>query len=121
MDAARSAAGAARFEAGTVYVRDRACIEVALEARQRYKYVLPRVLPQSGLPGWRVVSPNCSRSVDPAGGDIDIAWLEPAAGAGWRLHARDHRCQAWVLKLQAPTLAAALARLVDDPLKEFWQ
>ena len=109
-----------RFEPAAVYVLDRARIEVALEARQRYKYVRPRVLSGPGGEGWQVLSPNCSRSIDPLGGEIEIAWLQPVSGQ-WLLHARDHRQRAWVFKLRTPTLAEALARLVDDPLKEFWQ
>lgn len=132
MAAARSLSsqppGGGRFEAGAVYVLDRARIEVALEARHRYKYVHPRVLPMTVAgEGWRVVSPNCSRSVDPEGGEIDIAWLQPGpTGANglpvsWNLHARDHAAGTWVLKLRATSLAAVLERLVSDPLKEFWQ
>jgi hypothetical protein len=108
-----------------VFVLDRVRIEVALEARKRYKYVRPRVLREGG--GWAVVSPNCSRSIDQAGGEIAIAWLVPTsaptpdAPAPWLLHARDHARACWVLKLRAPTLAEALERLVNDPLKEFWQ
>ncbi|MBQ0961161.1 hypothetical protein KAK06_19550 [Ideonella sp. 4Y11] len=111
---------AGRFEPAAVYVLDRARIEVALEARHRYKYVQPQVQPGPGGKGWQVLSPNCSRSVDPLGGIIEIAWLQPVAGQ-WHLHAHDHRRRAWVFKLRAATLADALARLVDDPLKEFWQ
>jgi hypothetical protein len=46
--------------------------------------------------GWKIVSPNCSRSVDSNGGDIAIAWLQPQGDGRWRLHARDHVNQAWV-------------------------
>lgn len=110
---------------GQVFVLDRVRIEVALEARQRYRYVRPRVLREG--PGWKVVSPNCSRNIDPAGGDIDIAWLVPAPSSrpgqpgAWRLHARDHAAGGWVLKLHAATLAEALQRLVQDEQREFWQ
>jgi hypothetical protein len=82
--------------------------------------VQPRVQPGPGGEGWQVLSPNCSRSIDPLGGEIEIAWLQPVADH-WQLHARDHRQRAWVFKLRSATLAGALARLVDDPLKEFWQ
>jgi len=111
---------------GHVYVLDRVRIEVALEARSRYKYVHPRVL-REGL-GWKVVSPNCSRNVDAEGGEIDIAWLvptgdgtEPGRPSGWLLHARDHAQGCWQLKLRAATLAEALAQLVSDPDRSFWQ
>lgn len=119
------AAHGGHWVGGHVYVLDRVRIEVALESRHRYKYVHPRVL-REGL-GWKVVSPNCSRSVHPEGGEIDIAWLVPTQApstelpGGWLLHARDHAQGCWVLKLRAPTLAAALERLVADPLREYWQ
>jgi hypothetical protein len=109
---------------GQVFVLDRVRIEVALEARSRYKYVSPRV-EREGL-GWRVVSPNCSRSVNREGGDILIAWLVPTQPAdsglpiAWLLHARDHAQQAWVLKLRAADLAEALECLVRDEHREFW-
>jgi len=117
--------GTGQLVGGHVFVLDRVRIEVALEARSRYKYVQPRVL-REGL-GWKVVSPNCSRNVHPEGGEIAIAWLVPTQSAsaglpgGWLLHARDHALDCWVLKLRASSLADALERLVADPLREFWQ
>lgn len=106
--------------ASPVWVLDRARIEVALEGRLRYRYVHPTVAPAPQGAGWVVRSPNCSRRIDPAGGPIDIAWLQPLDGGAWRLHGRDHDRQAWVARLDAPHLPAALERLVLDPLKEFW-
>ena len=91
----------------------------ALAWRGRYKYVRPRVVREG--PGWKIVSPNCSRSVDQAGGEIDIAWLVPGEGGGWLLHARDHVQQCWLLKAATPTLDEALARVCADPLREYWQ
>lgn len=117
--------GSGSFVGGQVFVLDRVRIEVALEARQRYKYVRPQVL-QEGL-GWKVRSPNCSRNIDPAGGEIDIAWLVPTppVDAGlpdaWLLQARDHAAACWRLVLRASTLAEALERLVQDEAREFWQ
>jgi hypothetical protein len=117
--------GSGQLVGGHVFVLDRVRIEVALEARNRYKYVQPRVL-REGL-GWKIVSPNCSRNVAPDGGEIDIAWLVPTqspnAGVpgGWLLHARNHAAACWVLKLRAATLPEALERLVADPQREFWQ
>ena len=72
---------------------DRARIARALARRQRYKYVKPHV-EREGL-GWKVVSPNCSRSVDAAGGEIAIAWLVPGSNGQWLLHARDHAQGCW--------------------------
>ena len=93
-------------------------IEKALTQRTRYKYVQPRVQ-REGL-GWKVSSPNCSRNIDPQGGEIDIAWLVPSEGHGWLLYARDHAQDCWKLREQGmlPTL---LLRLASDPEREFWQ
>lgn len=104
---------------GTVLALDRARIARALSRRARYRYVRPRV-EREGL-GWKVVSPNCSRSVDPAGGEIGIAWLVPASQGRWLLHARDHAQGCWVLKAAGLRLDEALRRLCADPQREFWQ
>lgn len=89
----------------------------ALRQRQRYRYVQPVVV--QGEPGWRVVSPCCSRNVDPDGGVIDIAWLEPVGGR-WRLHARDHRRQRWVMQAEGAALAPLLELLCADARRVFW-
>ncbi len=52
----------------------------ALQERVRYRYVQPVVVPAAC--GWKIVSPCCSRNVDPHGGIIDVAWLEPGWAAG---------------------------------------
>jgi hypothetical protein len=102
-----------------VLALDRARIARALGKRERYKYVRPRV-EREGL-GWKVVSPNCSRSVDPAGGEIEIAWLVPASNGQWLLHARDHGAGCWVLKAAGLRMDEALQRLCSDPQREFWR
>ena len=79
----------------------------------------PRVEAFGG--GWKVVSPNCSRSVARDGAEIDIAWLLPTHEGRWLLHARDHAQGCWVCKTVAPSLADALARLCTDPDREYWQ
>ena len=94
-------------------------IENALAARARYKYVKPRV-EREGL-GWKVVSPNCSRNIDPQGGDIDIAWLVPHNGGGWLLFSRDHAQDCWQLRHHKASLPAVLDHLCADPAREFWQ
>ncbi len=94
-------------------------IQRALGRRQRYRYVRPRV--QREGPGWSVISPNCSRTVDRSGGEIPIAWLVPGADGGWQLHARDHAQGRWVLKAAGLSLAGALAQLCADPQREYWQ
>lgn len=88
--------------AGGVFELDRTRIERALVGRSRYKYVQPRVERQAS--GWIVSSPNCSRTVDPSGGEILIAWFEPDGSGRWRVHARDHAAGAWQRKLQGLTL-----------------
>jgi hypothetical protein len=93
-------------------------IERALQQRHRYKYVHPRLVPEGE--GWKVVSPNCSRNVDPQGGEIDIAWLRPQGEAGWQLHACDHARGGWRLSRQGP-LHELLALLCADPAREFWR
>ena len=68
---------------------DRKRIERALAKRARYRYVLPRVLPEAR--GYRIESPCCSRNIDAEGGVILVgdhfAWSsrEPAV-AGTKLN-----------------------------------
>lgn len=106
-------------QAPQVLALDRARIARALARRRRYRYVRPHVEREG--PGWKVVSPNCSRSVDPAGGEIGIAWLVPTHQGQWLLHARDHARGCWVLKAAGLRLDEALKRLCTDPGREFWQ
>jgi hypothetical protein len=94
-------------------------IERALRRRERYKYVQPRVEPEGA--GWKIVSPNCSRNVDAAGGQIDIAWFVQDEDRSWRLHARDHGHGAWLLMASGLTLDAAIARVCADPRREYWK
>lgn len=95
---------------------DLARIERALARRERYRYVQPRVLREGT--GFRVLSPNCSRSIDEGGGEIEIARLEPLRD-GWVLMARDHaRCE-WRVNATGP-LPRLLRLLAADPSREFW-
>lgn len=89
----------------------------ALTQRQRYKYVQPRVEREGR--GWKVVSPNCSRNIDPQGGEIDIAWLVPHNDGGWLLYSREHAQACWQLRMQG-TLPHLLTQLCADPHREFW-
>ncbi len=89
----------------------------ALTQRERYKYVQPRVEREGR--GWKVVSPNCSRNVDPQGGEIDIAWLVPHNEGGWLLYSREHAQDCWRLRSQGP-LPSLLTQLCADPNREFW-
>lgn len=102
-----------------VMALDGARIARALARRERYRYVRARV-EREGL-GWKVVSPNCSRRIDPAGGEIAIAWLVPASNGQWLLHARDHHAGCWVLKAVGLRMDQALKRLCSDPQREFWR
>jgi hypothetical protein len=95
---------------------EQARIERALHRRARYRYVRPQV--QRDGAGWRVSSPNCSRSVDPAGGEIDIARLEPMA-EGWLLLMRDHARREWRAHSTGP-LPLLLELLAQDASREFW-
>jgi hypothetical protein len=92
-------------------------IERSLAERTRYRYVHPEVMAEGS--GWKVVCDNCSRSIDPTGGPIDIAWFEPI-GPSWLLHARDHAAGRWVLHSHGP-LADLLDVLCIDRQREFWQ
>ena len=102
----------------SVFELDRTRIARALAGRSRYKYVQPRVERYDG--GWVVSSPNCSRNVDPQGGEILIAWFEPDGSGRWRLHARDHAAGQWQCKARGLTLPEALQRVCNDTEREFW-
>ena len=91
----------------------------ALDQRTRYKYVQPRVEPEGA--GWKIVSPNCSRNVDPAGGDIAIAWFVQGLDGRWQLHARDHGAGEWRPMAQGLSLHEALALVCTVPHREYWQ
>jgi len=103
---------------GQVVALVQARIERALLQRLRYRYVQPHVEREGA--GWKVVSPNCSRHIDPNGGDIQIAWFEPLADGRWTLHGRDHVRGAWRIDASAVTLDAALERVCTDVLGRFW-
>ncbi len=92
-------------------------IERALARRQRYRYVQPVVRARER--GWVIASPCCSRNIDPSGGEIPIAWLEPLSD-GWALHACHHAESSWVLHSQAPLLADLLDIVCRDESRLFW-
>lgn len=98
---------------------DRRRIQRLLKGRRRYRYVTPTVLP--GPEGYIVRSPCCSRTVDRAGGIIDVAWLRFRSGHNvWHLYRRDHVAEAWVIQSAQPNLLAAVAELNEDPARVFW-
>lgn len=105
--------------AGTVVNLVQRQIERALEQRSRYRYVRPRVLAEGS--GWKIASPNCSRNIDPRGGEIDIAWFEPRPDGRWRVHARDHAAAAWVATADSLALADALALVCHDAGRAYWR
>ena len=102
---------------------DRRRIGRALEDRVRYRYVTPQV--NLALDGFRIVSPCCSRNIDPAGGKIDIARLEyDGQLAVWRLYSKNHAASdaasEWVLQAEG-RLHELLELLKTDPHRVFWQ
>jgi hypothetical protein len=96
---------------------DRVRIVRALRHRTRYRYVQPHI--DSAEEGWIIKSPCCSRNVDPTGGVIDIAWLQPLQNA-WALHHKDQLNQQWVLHAESRHLQPLLDELCLDPLRLFW-
>lgn len=98
---------------------DRRRIERALEERVRYRYVTPQLEVEPD--GFRIVSPCCSRNVDPAGGMIDIARIEhDVCVSVWRLYSKNHANCAWVLQAEG-RLHELLDLLKADPGRVFWQ
>lgn len=95
-------------------------ISRALGKRVRYRYVSPAVEAVAG--GYRIVSPCCSRNIDPSGGIIDIARLEYDQAMGeWRLYRKDHGRSQWLLHARSLRLDQLMAQLNEDPSRVFWQ
>jgi len=114
--AAARAAPAPLSAAGDLDLRR---IQKALRQRARYRYVRPTI--ERAPDGYRIVSPCCSRTIDAAGGTIDIAWLQFLPDTQrWRLHSKDHQAQAWTLQSEG-RLHELLALLNLDPQRVFWQ
>lgn len=103
---------------GSVHDMTRLRIERALRQRERYRYVQPSV--QCVEDGWLVTSPCCSRNVDPAGGEISIAWLQRTADGGWAIYACDHQQGEWVLHAEHARLQPLLHALCTDTGRTFW-
>lgn len=102
-----------------IHDMDRVRLERALPHRVRYRYVQPHIEAAEDGVGWLVMSPCCSRNIDPEGGVIAIAWFEPSEG-GWSLYHRDHQQDRWVLHEQAPHIQPLLDELCVDPQRVFW-
>jgi hypothetical protein len=95
---------------------DRRRVLRVLRERARYRYVRPMLQPAAD--GWRVTSPCCSRTVDPDGGVIDIAWLE-RVGSRWRIYYKDHAARCWT-PCRDGRLTDLLELLRLDPDRIFW-
>ena len=95
---------------------DRKRIIRALAKRRRYRYVTPEVLLVEA--GYHIVSPCCSRNIDPEGGVIDIARLEfrTARGVGSSTARQDAGSST-----ASSALAQILELLNEDPDRQFWQ
>lgn len=92
----------------------------AIAQRARYRYVQPSV--ETVAEGYLIRSPCCSRTIDPDGGEIDVAmlcWDENAAE--WSLFRKDHKASCWIEDSRYVRLAELLIRLNADPRKVFWQ
>jgi hypothetical protein len=95
-------------------------IERALVNRKRYRYVTPEVLKIEN--GYLITSPCCSHTIDPDGGEIDIAKLEYLEEQNyWRLFRKDHSTDQWVAYADYASLPPILAILKEDPSRSFWQ
>lgn len=95
-------------------------IERALMTRERYRYVSPRVL--SVANGYRIVSPCCSRNIDPQGGVIDVAQIEYQVHTRrWRLYSKNHAAGCWEVASIHDRLNEAIDILTSDPERKFWQ
>jgi len=101
-----------------IHDMDRVRIERALRHRVRYRYVQPRI-ERAPWGGWVISSPCCSRNIDPHGGVIDIAWVEPVEDA-WALYFKDHVHDRWVLHDESRHLQALLDEICADPMRVFW-
>lgn len=106
------------MNAQRVVAFEAARIQRSLRARLRYRYVRPHVKREGA--GWKIVSPNCSRNIDPDGGEIDIAWFEPLPAGRWLLHARDHASAAWRPVCGTRDLTSALEIVCADESRVYW-
>jgi hypothetical protein len=98
---------------------DRKRIEKNLAERTRYKYVAPKVMPD--IEGYIVRSPCCSRTVDPTGGEIDIARIEFQEEGFWRLYRKDDEKKRWMPHSEYISLNVLIKRLTSDTKREFWR
>ncbi len=91
-----------------------------LGERKRYRYVSPEVVPAEG--GYRIVSPCCSRSVDPDGGKVDVALFTRDLETGnWTLFFLDDSRRTWIVHSHHRTLGDVVDCLNKDPSRRFWR
>lgn len=90
----------------------------ALARRKLYRYVHPQVQAIAG--GYVVVSPCCSRKVDPDGGLIDIARMECLRNGQWLMYAKDHDVNDWVACGRFRRLLDVIHFLNEDTERIFW-
>ena len=91
----------------------------AIAQRARYRYVTPVIVPVEH--GYLIRSACCSRTVDPAGGEIDVALLRwETDPAQWLLLRMDHGTGCWVEDSRYARLAELFLRLNADPQRLFW-
>jgi hypothetical protein len=100
-----------------IHEMDRVRIERALRHRIRYRYVQPHI--ERVENGWVITSPCCSRNIDPTGGVIEIAWVEPLEDA-WAVYFKDHVHERWVLHDESRHLQPLLDEICLDSLRVFW-
>lgn len=95
-------------------------VERAIADRARYRYVTPTVRPVED--GYLIRSACCSRTVDPSGGEIDVALLHwEERPREWALYRRDHKADCWIEDSRYARLPELFMRLNTDPLRLFWQ
>jgi hypothetical protein len=104
-------------EGARIHEMDRVRIERALRHRIRYRYVQPQI--ERVENGWVIKSPCCSRNIDPTGGVIEIAWVEPLEDA-WAVYFKDHVHERWVLHDESRHLQPLLDEICLDTLRVFW-
>jgi hypothetical protein len=95
-------------------------IERSLQKRKRYRYVSPSVM--NVTDGYKIVSPCCSRNIDPEGGIVDVALLLHDVDRGvWQLFRKDHKNEIWEIESTHDRLIDLLDRLNVDAERKFWQ
>jgi hypothetical protein len=91
-----------------------------LRKRARYRYVSVKVIAAAG--GYVILSPCCSRTIDNAGGIIEIARIEYDEHFSlWKLFSKDHVRSEWCMRHSGQRLRQVMEKLNQDPERFFWQ